>query len=62
MSQVIKVVYDSKDQTVSVETSGFTGTKCKDATKAIESALGKVESETLTPEAYTKEEQARIRY
>ena len=33
-----------------VETKGFTSNECRDASKFIESALGKVTDETLKPE------------
>lgn len=46
--QIIIVV--SPDGTTKVETKGFQGSTCKDATKALEQALGTVESETLKPE------------
>ena len=38
---------------VSVETHGYAGHGCKDATKEIEVALGLKESDQNTPEAYT---------
>jgi len=35
-----------------VETKGFTGNSCRDASKFIEAALGSVASETLKPDFY----------
>jgi len=35
-----------------VETNGFTGTSCRDATRALETALGVREHEQLTSEFY----------
>ena len=37
-----------------VETKGFTGSGCREASKFIESALGKVTSETLKPEFHVQ--------
>ena len=39
---------------VQIETKGFPGAECREATAAIEKALGGVESERLTPEFYHK--------
>ena len=38
---------------VTIKTDGFSGKSCKDATAAIEKALGKTVSDTLTTEAYS---------
>ena len=35
-----------------LQTSGFTGTTCQDASRFLEQALGEKTSETLTPEYY----------
>lgn len=40
----------------SYETSGFHGTACNDASRFIEQALGQVETDTATNEAYDAEE------
>lgn len=50
----------SPEGAVSIKTSGFTGSSCRDATKAIEKALGVVGKETLTPE-FHEEQQAQRR-
>lgn len=42
----------SPEGTTSIKTSGFAGGSCRDATKAIERALGIAETETLLPEFY----------
>lgn len=42
---------------VKVETSGFSGETCREATKALENRLGLVESETLTDEYHHEVEQ-----
>ena len=39
---------------VSMKTSGFTGSSCKDATRDIERALGVAGRETLLPEFYNQ--------
>ena len=36
-----------------VETTGFYGTSCKDASKFLEQALGKRQAESFKPEYYT---------
>ena len=36
-----------------VETTGFYGTSCKDASRFIEQALGKQQAETIKPEYYS---------
>jgi spore coat protein U-like protein len=38
--------------TVSIKTSGFTGSSCKDATRELERALGVSGRESLLPEFY----------
>ena len=40
----------SPDGQTRVETKGFAGGQCRDASRFIESALGKTTSERLTPE------------
>lgn len=49
----IKVTIDL-DGTSKVEAIGFTGTSCKQATGAIEKALGKVTKTVAKPEQFTK--------
>ena len=43
----------SPEGAVSIKTSGFTGSSCRDATKAIERAMGVASKETLLPEFHT---------
>lgn len=38
-----------------IETRGFVGTACKDATKDLERAMGTVTSDTPTPEMHNRE-------
>lgn len=47
----IEITIDTKGQTV-VQTKGFTGASCRDATRALEKALGIVQSDVATPEMY----------
>ena len=44
----------SPEGSVSIKTSGFTGSSCKDATRDIERALGVAGRETLLPEFYNQ--------
>ena len=53
--KIIEITVDTKGQT-RVETRGFTGGECREASKFIEQALGQRTSENLTAEFY--EEQA----
>jgi hypothetical protein len=46
------IVTISPDAEVKVETQGFKGSACKDATKALESALGSTSTDTNTREYY----------
>jgi hypothetical protein len=47
--KTIEITVTAKGET-SVQTKGFTGSSCRDASKFIEQALGQKTSETLTPE------------
>ena len=49
--RVIEITVDSKGQS-KVETRGFTGGACRDASKFIEQALGQRTDEKLTAEFY----------
>ena len=49
MSKIIEVIVSPTGET-KVETKGFTGAECRDASKFIEQALGKQTSEQLTAE------------
>ena len=40
------------DGKATVQTKGFTGTSCREASRLIEQALGEVDREKLTPEFY----------
>ena len=51
-SKVIEIVVHPDGRTV-VQTKGFTGSECRQASRFIEQALGQRESEQLTPEFYT---------
>jgi hypothetical protein len=45
-------VHVSKEGDTKIETEGFTGTACKDATKLLEKALGVTTKETFTDDYY----------
>ena len=47
--QTIEIIVTPQGKT-SVQTKGFTGSSCRDASRFIEQALGKQTSETLTAE------------
>jgi hypothetical protein len=49
MNKTIEIIVSSTGQTT-VQTKGFTGSSCRDASKFIEQALGQQTSETLTAE------------
>jgi hypothetical protein len=49
--KLIEITVDAKGQT-KVETSGFTGGECREASKFIEQALGQRCGEKLTAEFY----------
>jgi hypothetical protein len=49
--KTIEITVNSKGQTT-VETKGFTGADCREASKFIEQALGSRTGEMLTPEFY----------
>ena len=49
MSRIIEIIVTTKGETT-VQTKGFTGTSCRDASKFLEEALGQRTSEQLTTE------------
>lgn len=49
--KIIKITVDPKGQS-KVETKGFTGGKCREASRLVEQALGTRSAETLTAEFY----------
>lgn len=49
MTKIIEVIVSSAGETT-VKTKGFQGSSCRDASKFLEEALGKVAGERLTPE------------
>ena len=50
-SQTIEIIVSSTGE-ATVQTKGFTGSACRDASKFIEQALGEKSTEQLTPEFY----------
>lgn len=59
MSKVIQVVVSPKGET-KVETMGFTGSSCQDASRALEEALGARTGETLTGDYYAASGEQQI--
>lgn len=53
MSKLIQVIVNPQGET-KIETSGFTGSSCQDATRELERALGATQEETLTGEYYAE--------
>jgi hypothetical protein len=51
MTQVIELVITTAGQTT-IETRGFSGPACQEASRAFERALGAVHAERLTPEYF----------
>ncbi len=49
--KIIEITIDTTGQST-VQTTGFTGSSCRDASRFIEQALGERASETLTAEFY----------
>ena len=49
--KTIEIIVTSSGET-SVQTKGFAGESCRDATRYLERALGEVATEQLTPEFY----------
>jgi len=49
MNQVIEIII-STDGRTTIQTKGFAGPSCRDATRLLEQALGQVSEERLTPE------------
>ncbi len=60
MTRIIEIIV-MPDGKTRVETKGFTGGECRDASRFIEKALGQQTEEQLTPEFYaTGEEHRRL--
>ena len=59
MSKTIQVVVSPKGET-KIETFGFTGSSCQDASRALEQALGAKAEETLTGEYYAASNEQQI--
>ena len=53
MTKIIEIVVSPKGE-AKLESRGFEGSSCQDATRALEQALGSKTSETLTGEYYTE--------
>jgi hypothetical protein len=53
MSKTIQIIVSPTGET-KIETTGFSGGACKDATRELERALGAVTDDQLTGEYYTE--------
>ena len=51
MSQVIEVIVSPLGE-IKIETKGFAGNMCRQASQSLEEALGRMQSEKLTAEFY----------
>ena len=60
MSKIIEIII-SPDGQARVETKGFSGGQCREASRFIEAALGNTTSETLTAEFHQSESQRQHR-
>ena len=54
MNRTIEIVISPKGEIV-IETKGFSGSSCRDATKRLEKTLGNVTQEQLTTEFHENE-------
>ena len=55
MSQIIEIIVSPQGQT-KMQTKGFSGSSCRDASKFLEEALGQRTEETLTSEFYASQD------
>ena len=55
MNKIIEVIVAPSGET-KVETKGFVGTECRDASRFIEQALGQQTGESLTAEFYQRQQ------
>jgi hypothetical protein len=63
MTKTIEIVVSPTGETT-IQTKGFAGSSCRDASRFIEEALGKRTGEQLTPEFYVLQstgQQTRLR-
>ena len=58
MSKVIEIIVSPKGETT-VQTRGFTGGECREASKFVEQALGQRTGERLTSEFYASQSVAQ---
>ena len=58
MSKTIEIIISPSGQS-RVETKGFAGSQCREASHFLEAALGKTTSETLTAEFHETQSQQR---
>ena len=59
--KIIEILVSPKGETT-VQTKGFTGSNCQEASKLIEQALGTKASEQMTPEFYALQREQRVEH
>ena len=59
MNKIIEVIVSPTGET-RLETKGFTGNECKEASKFVEQALGNRQSERLTAEFHQNHENRQV--
>ncbi len=59
MSKIIEVTVSPKGETT-IQTKGFTGDQCRDATRSLEAALGVRTREQLTDEFHAEAANAQV--
>jgi len=59
MSKIIEIIVSPKGET-KLETKGFAGSGCQEASRAFEQALGMKTGEQLTPEYYAEPDTNKI--
>ena len=60
MSKVIEVIIAPNGE-IKIETKGFSGPECQEASRFLEEALGKKNAETLTGEFYSAQQSEQQR-
>lgn len=59
MSKTIQITISPKGET-KIETAGFSGSSCQDATRELEKALGATVNENMTSEYYTTANEQQV--
>ena len=59
MSKIIEIIVSKKGET-KLETKGFSGSSCTEASRAFEKALGATSGDSYTSEYYTETESNQV--